>query len=205
MSFNLYHFPKKPFYLVRHSESFANRFEYPSGRMDTRLTRWGWSQAREAAGISARLDVKPSVMVSSALVRARETAKLIHAHMDCRLKIDRYLGEQYYGAHQGVLRQRVHDQYGYDTWWLNPGRGENFDAFSQRSMNSLSRWLRQYEQPMFVAHGGLFKAFSRHYGQTLHSIPNAGVFLFEPVRKGWNLSRIENVNGQNKTVLYSQL
>lgn len=199
------HIPAKPFYLVRHGESFANKFEYPSGCMDTRLTRLGWAQAREAALIASRLEAKPSIMVASALVRARETAKLIHHYMDCDLKIDRHIGEQHYGAHQGVARHLVHSQYGYDTWWRNPVEGEAFTAFSQRVTNSFSRWLRCYDLPMFVAHGGLFKAFSHNYGQLIHNIPNAGVFLFEPVRKGWTLSRIENHCGENKSVLYSRL
>ena len=69
----------------------------------------------------------------------------------------------------------------------------------------MGRWLNRYDRPMFVAHGGLFTAFGDTYGTFLRGIPNAGIFLFEPVRKGWHLSRIENVNGENKTVLYSQL
>ena len=198
-------FPRKPFYLVRHGESFANRFEYPSGTMDTRLTRKGWAQAREAAAIAAQLDVKPSVMVSSALVRARETAKLIHAHMDCDLKIDRYLGEQYYGSYQGISKHRIKAQYGHEIWWQTPLDGESLPAFSHRVMGSMGRWLARYDMPMFVAHGGLFTAIGSVYGQNLRGIPNAGVFLFEPVNKGWHLSRTENADDRNKTVLYCRL
>jgi broad specificity phosphatase PhoE len=121
-------FPRKPFYLVRHGESFANRFEYPSGRMDTRLTRLGWDQAHNAAGIVSRLDAQPSVIVASALVRARETAKLIHKGMDCALTIDRHLGEQYYGSYQGVSKQRIREQYGHEIWWVKPTDGEGMPA-----------------------------------------------------------------------------
>lgn len=198
-------FPRKPFFLVRHGESFANKFEYPSGRMDTRLTRLGWAQAQEAAEIVSQLERKPDIMVSSALVRARETARLIHLHMDCTLKIDRHLGEQHYGSFQGVAKQRIVQQHGHEIWWQAPFDGEHLTVFSHRVMSCLSRWINRYDMPMFVAHGGLFTAFGHTYGQRLRGIPNAGVFLFEPVRKGWNLSRIENSNGQNKNVLYCQL
>lgn len=200
------HIPPKPFYLVRHGESFANKFEYPSGRMDTRLTRLGWAQAREAALIASRLEAKPSIMVASALVRARETAKLIHNYIDCDLKIDRHIGEQYYGSYQGTAKHKIRAQYGHEVWWLKPLDGESMPVFSHRVMGSLSRWLARYDQPMFVGHGGLFTAFGHAYGQHLRGIPNAGVFLFEPSgRKGWNISRIENDSGRNKTVLYCQL
>ncbi len=145
-------FPRKPFYLVRHGESFANRFEYPSGRMDTRLTRLGWDQAREAALIAARLDEKPAVVVASALVRARETAKLIQAGMDCALKIDRHLGEQFYG--------RVEFGYG------DNGRigGINF----QRRHAGVA--LRSLGDPVLVHYEALYTRPEPHY---LDSTPPA--------------------------------
>lgn len=203
-------FPRKPFYLVRHGESFANRFEYPSGRMDTRLTKRGWAQAREAASIAARLDEKPSVMVASALVRARETARLIHAGIAAdsgiALKIDRHLGEQFYGGYQGVSKQRIREQHGHEIWWLKPLDGEGMPAFSRRVMGAMGKWLNRYDLPMFVAHGGLYTAFGHSFGHNIRGIPNASVFRFEPEgKKGWNLYWIENKGGHNETALYYRL
>lgn len=199
-------FPRKPFYLVRHGESFANRFEYPSGRMDTRLTRLGWDQAREAALIAARLDEKPAVVVASALVRARETAKLIQAGMDCALKIDRHLGEQFYGRYQGVSKDRIRAQYGHEIWWMKPLDGESMPAFSHRVMGAMGKWLNRYDLPMFVAHGGLYTAFGNAFDRHIRGIPNASVFRFEPAGKnGWNLHWIENKGERNETVLYCRL
>lgn len=198
--------PRRPFYLVRHGESFANRFEYPSGRMDTRLTPNGWSQARQAALIADRLEHKPDIMVASALVRARDTAHLIQqVGQSCCLKIDRHLGEQYYGSYQGVAKQRIVADHGHEIWWKNPQDGESLEVFSHRIMGTLARWLGRYRQPMFVAHGGLFSAFSHAYGQSLRGIPNAGIFHFIPTKTGWQLWQIENASGVNKTSLYCQL
>lgn len=201
-------FPRKPFYLVRHGESFANRFDYPSGRMDTRLTRLGWEQARGAAQIASRLENKPSIIVASALVRARETAKLIHTHMDSRmdLRIDRHLGEQFYGCYQGVSKQRIRDQHGHEIWWMKPIDGEGMPEFSHRVMSAMGKWLNRYDLPMFVAHGGLYTAFGNAFNRYIRGIPNASVFLFEPSGKGdWSLHLIENKGDHNKTVLYCRL
>jgi len=199
-------FPRKPFYLVRHGESFANRFEYPSGRMDTRLTRLGWDQARNAADIVSRLPEQPSVIVASALVRARETAKLIHKRLDCDLKIDRHLGEQYYGSYQGVSKQRIREQYGHEIWWMKPTDGEGMPGFSHRVMSAMEKWINRHDLPMFVAHGGLFTAFGHAFDRHIRGIPNASVFLFSPARRtGWDLSLIENAGNANKTVLYCSL
>lgn len=199
-------FPRKPFYLVRHGESFANRFEYPSGQMDTRLTRLGWDQARHAAVIVSRLDEQPSIVISSALVRARETAKLIHKNMDCTLKIDRHLGEQYYGSYQGISKQHIRERYGHEIWWMKPTDGESMPGFSHRVMGAMGKWMNRHDLPMFVAHGGLFTAFGHAFNRHIRGIPNASVFLFVPERRsGWDLHLIENAGNGNKTVLYCQL
>lgn len=198
--------PRRPFYLVRHGESFANRFAYPSGRMDTRLTATGWRQVQQAALIAAQLAQKPDVMVASALVRARDTARIIRqGGQDCPLHIDRHLGEQYYGSYQGVAKQRIIAAHGHEIWWQTPQNGESLEVFSHRIMGALGRWLGRYRQPMFVAHGGLFTAFSHAHGQNLRGIPNAGIFHFIPEGRGWALCQIENFNGVNKSTLYSQL
>ena len=139
-------FPRKPFYLVRHGESFANKFEYPSGSMDTRLTRLGWAQARATAAVAARLTIKPGVIVASQLVRARETATLIHAHMECSLKTDRYLAEQHYGGYQGVSKHRIVAQHGHEIWWKAPQEGESLALFSSRVMGCMGRWLNRYDE-----------------------------------------------------------
>lgn len=203
-------FPRKSFYLVRHGESFANLFDYPSGRMDTRLTRAGWAQARNAAQIVARLDDQPTTLVASALVRARETAKLIHAQMPgdvrCALKIDRHLGEQYYGGYQGVPKDRIRARYGHEIWWAQPLDGESLPQFTHRTMGAMAKWLNRYEMPMFVAHGGLYTAFGYMFNRHIRGIPNASVFRFDPVgRAGWHLHWIENKGDHNQTRLYCAL
>lgn len=174
--------------------------------MDTRLTRRGWDQARHAAVIVSRLDEQPSIVISSALVRARETAKLIHKNMDCTLKIDRHLGEQYYGSYQGISKQRIRERYGHEIWWMKPTDGESMPGFSHRVMGAMGKWMNRHDLPMFVAHGGLFTAFGHAFNRHIRGIPNASVFLFVPERRsGWDLHLIENAGNGNKTVLYCQL
>ena len=199
-------FPRKSFYLVRHGESFANRFDYPSGRMDTRLTRTGWAQAHNAAEIVLRLEDQPAVVVASALVRARETAKLIQAPLSCALKIDRHLGEQFYGCYQGVPKERIRARYGHEIWWVKPVDGESMPQFAARTMGAMAKWLNRYDLPLFVAHGGLYTAFGHAFGRHIRGIPNASVFRFEPTgRTGWALHRIENKGDRNETILYCTL
>lgn len=204
-------FPRKPFYLVRHGESFANRFDYPSGRMDTRLTRDGWAQAHQAATIVSRMPEQPSIVIASALVRARETARLIHAPMraraqPCPLKIDRHLGEQFYGSYQGVPKDRIRAQYGHEIWWSKPLDGESMPQFSARVMGAMAKWLNRYDMPMFVAHGGVYTAFGHVFNRHIRGIPNASVFRIAPAgRSGWDLHWIENKGDHNETILYCTL
>lgn len=61
--------------LVRHGETLANRRGHLLGRADPPLTSTGWRQAHELAEALPR----PDVIVSSPLVRARQTASLLGA------------------------------------------------------------------------------------------------------------------------------
>lgn len=181
MPINDKNFPLKPFYMLRHGESFANRFSYPSGQMDTRLTRIGRAQAQQAAMVMADLPLRPSVLITSTLHRARQTATTVHNVLDCPYKIDRNLAEQHYGDVQGVNKARIHEDSGAE-WWRAPQSGERFSNFRRRVLGRMAWWLnRDTGTPLFVGHSGLFTAFGDYYGHSLRGIPNATPFLFEPV------------------------
>lgn len=194
MPINDRNFPLKPFYLVRHGESFANRFSYPSGRMDTRLTRAGRAQAQEAAAIMADLPLRPELLITSNLHRARQTATTLHEVLECPYRIDRGLSEQHYGVIQGINKTRAHEDGGAE-WWRMPEGGERFSNFRRRVLGRMAWWLhRTPGVPVFVGHSGLFSAFGDYYGHVLRGIPNAGAFLFEPVlghgHIGWQMMQL---------------
>lgn len=194
MSERILNIPAKPFYLVRHGESHGNRLHYPTGSMDTRLTRLGRQQADETAAIIAGLDDQPDILISSTLVRARHTAAAIAREIKKPMRVDRLLCEQHYGDYQGLHKTKVHAESGAE-WWRNPKAGESFDRFTTRVVGRLAHWLNRPGLPMFVAHGGVFSAFAAAYGHDLRNIPNAGAFLFDPsVEHGkiiWTLHRLD--------------
>lgn len=205
MSERVLHIPAKPFYLVRHGESHGNRFGYPAGSMDTRLTRLGRRQADATAAIIAGLEDKPDILIASTLVRARHTAEAIAGRINTKILIDRHLAEQFYGRHQGVAKARVHADHGKE-WWRAPVGGETFDRFAARVVGRMAYWLNRHDGlPMFVGHSGIFAAFGEVYGNNLHNIPNAGAFLFKPsVDHGKIIWRLFHF-GDDGLTLYAEL
>ena len=63
--------------LVRHGETMANRRRHLLGRADPPLTSTGWEQASALAAWLPR----PDVLISSPLLRARQTAGVLGPHV----------------------------------------------------------------------------------------------------------------------------
>ncbi len=88
-------------WLVRHGESHANKSGELVGRRDIELTETGRHQAKAAAKfLSGRVD-RPAIVVSSPLVRASETARLIGEGLDADVELDERLIELDYGDLEG--------------------------------------------------------------------------------------------------------
>jgi alpha-ribazole phosphatase len=86
---------------VRHGETNANRDGVLLGRIDPRLNDVGRAQA---AAVAERLvKLEPARVVSSPLLRARETAEIIAEQFGRDVVIDNRLIEIDYGEHDGVL------------------------------------------------------------------------------------------------------
>lgn len=89
----------KKLYFVRHGESEANKKELFAGRWDVTLTDLGRAQAKMAAKQVAR--IKVDRIVSSPLLRAKETAEIIAQEIGypkneillCDLFVERDYGE----------------------------------------------------------------------------------------------------------------
>jgi broad specificity phosphatase PhoE len=95
----------RPCYLVRHGQSEWNVLELTQGQtMSPRLTGLGREQARAAAA-RIRADLDPDlgvdVVLTSDLVRARETAEILVDLLGGELFLDVRLREQHLGDLQG--------------------------------------------------------------------------------------------------------
>ncbi len=172
--------PLKPFYLIRHGESEANAAHLTAGGdYDSPLTEKGETQAKTLAPFLDQLEIMPSMIYASPMIRAHSTATYLNAHIDLELTVMKDLHETKFGEWEGRPWNEVQPLL--DSGLTAPG-GENNAVFAQRIQNALTEILKKEhdEPPMVVAHGGLFYAMGLLYEYGMSSVQNCHLHYFEP-------------------------
>ena len=158
--------------LLRHGETEHTREKRfsGSGGADPALSDAGIEQAAAAARlISSTEDLRPSLVVTSPLTRARQTAEIVAAEVGCDLRMDEGLAECAFGEWEGRTFAEV-DQMWPDELaaWLAstavaPPGGESFDALELRLGRTRERLLATHrgETLVLVAHVTPIKSLVR--------------------------------------------
>jgi probable phosphoglycerate mutase len=179
------------FAFIRHGQTDWNRDDKLQGSSDIPLNAQGREQAHEAAGILA--DGGWEVVVSSPLLRARETARII-AH-DLGLE----LGPSYpafverdYGPLEGTSSSETIAR------WPNrdyPG-AESLDSVVSRGLAGLARVADDFRDRdvVIVAHGTIIRyTLAALAGRPLDAIRNGSISTFRLDGDRWE---VLTVNGQ---------
>jgi 2,3-bisphosphoglycerate-dependent phosphoglycerate mutase len=181
---------QKRILLIRHGETEWNRIERIQGMEDIPLNALGLAQAEAVAAEIAKIVRGDAEMVSSDLVRTRETAKPIvdatglHARYDARLR------ERHFGVLQGrtytewremdAEGARRHAEGDQD---YGPEGGETAREFFKRCVDAVTDLAIACDEPtlIVVTHGGVVSSMVRH-SQGLEansartwSVPNASI------------------------------
>ena len=86
-------------YTTRHGQSEFNILHKICGRTDAKLTDEGRAQALELSKNAAGLGIE--IVISSPLLRAKETAEIVAEKIGARVEVDGRLIEQNYGDFEG--------------------------------------------------------------------------------------------------------
>lgn len=172
--------------LVRHGRTLLTESHRISGRggSDPQLSEAGIQDAQAVAeeltkvshsGPYARV-VKPAVVVSSPIARARETASIVATRLGIPVEINEDIAEISFGDWDGHTNQEVAENWPdqYEQWRgdvkISPPGGESLEEFDVRVQNGLADILEKYE------------------GQTVvvvsHVMPIRG-FLKSALQAGW--------------------
>jgi probable phosphoglycerate mutase len=142
--------------ILRHGRTGWNAERRYQGQSDPPLDSVGEGQALEAAALIAAM--KPDVLVSSDLQRARHTAEKIASLTGLPLDLDDRLRERNLGHWEGLTRDEVEQRYPEEfSDWL-AGRdvsrrgGESRDDVAGRAMQLVSE-LPDVELAVLVSHG----------------------------------------------------
>lgn len=168
--------------LVRHGESEWNAVGRWQGQADSPLTDLGRSQAKAAAGAVGLVDR----VLSSDLVRARETAEIIADQLGLGpVVIDPDLRERNAGEWTGLTRTEIHARFpgalpgdpartdGSRDIVAPPGY-EPHEHLLARGLAAVQRWAAAAGggDAVAVTHGGLVYAIERDLGAEWVRLPN---------------------------------
>lgn len=175
--------------LVRHGETDWNAEGRIQGMLDVPLNALGLAQAKIVGEELAR-SVDVASIISSDLVRTRETAKPLVEGTGFPITFDARLRERHFGVLQGITYDewRARDAEGMARYNAGdadygPEGGETARAFLDRCVNAIADLVIgcQEKTLILVTHGGVVSSLYRHsQGLEFHSartwgVPNASI------------------------------
>ena len=179
----------KKLILVRHGETDWNAEGRIQGMLDVPLNALGMQQAALAAAELAR-SIDMADMVSSDLVRTRETATPIADASGFEPRFDARIRERHFGVWQGKTYEewRVQDAVGMARYNAGdpdygPEGGETASQFLKRCVDAVTDLVLGSKEKtlILVTHGGVVSSMVRH-AQGLNpqsartwSVPNASI------------------------------
>jgi broad specificity phosphatase PhoE len=184
--------------LVRHGESAGNLERiYALSPHDQPLTELGYRQANEAAKRISQL-FSPELVVTSAYLRASETARIIAGALGLPLEIESNLHEREIGAHRGRPYDSFLAEPDYDPqrpWAWKPQGGESYEDVQGRVGPILDRLAAAHTRKdvVIVSHGGVMTALWAYVAGTwdgAYAPPNCGMVLIEYGAQGYSKPQV---------------
>lgn len=197
----------KPFFLMRHGQTFANKEGLTCGMHDSALTKKGKIDIEHQGKLFNLLNIKPSLIFHSGLSRSKETAIIVNQFIDSKLIEKPMLNEQKFGAWDlypwTYIREKLDNN-------QSPPHGESRNKFSTRIKNCLNDILINTPNstfPLIVGHGGTFFAIGWIYGCMVKDIQNSDIYFFSPSSQKkfpWNTFKVtkDNQSGLKKDNIY---
>jgi broad specificity phosphatase PhoE len=184
--------------LVRHGESAGNLERiYATSPHDQPLTELGYRQANEAAKRISQL-FRPELVVTSAYLRASETARIIAGALGLPLEIEPNLHEREIGAHRGRPYDSFLAEPDYDPqrpWAWKPEGGESYEDVQARVAPILDRLAAAHTRKdvVIVSHGGVMTtlwAYAAGTWNDAYAPPNCGMVLIEYGPQGYSKPQV---------------
>jgi broad specificity phosphatase PhoE len=184
--------------LVRHGESLGNRERiFAASPHDLPLTELGYDQARAAARCIGEL-FRPSLVITSAYLRASETARIIAGALALPLRVELNLHEREVGAYRGRSYDSLAQAPDFDAgrpWAWQPEGGESYQDVQARVAPIMDRIAAAHAEQdvVLVSHGGVMVTLWAHAAgdwSSAHVPPNCGIVLIEHGSKGYSVPRV---------------
>lgn len=147
--------------IIRHGETDANRLGIVQGHSQTELNIRGHEQARMLAERLATSRPRIDVLVSSDLVRAKQTAQAIADRLRLPLHVESAWRERCYGRFEGLTAdERAARKHEIDALGNPPG-AQCVPTYQRQIFDALEATMARFSQATCVAivtHGGAGRA-----------------------------------------------
>ncbi|MEU0486763.1 histidine phosphatase family protein [Streptosporangium sp. NPDC006013] len=180
---------------LRHGQTLWNVEHRFQGHSDIPLDETGIAQATRAASLLAAL--RPSMIVSSDLQRAFDTASVLARVTGLNVMVDKDLRERGGGQWEGLTREEISAGWPREfAAWEAPG-GEEVGDVADRVASAVRRWAAQVDSDgllVVASHGaairlGIAKLMNlpQELWPALGGLGNCSWSVLEESRKGWRL------------------
>jgi probable phosphoglycerate mutase len=177
--------PGAKFWFLRHGETDYNAQGLSQGALDISLNANGRAQAAAAGPLLAGRGIIG--IISSPMVRTRETTDIVNQSLNLPVSFEPDLREVIFGGMEGKPLSP------WFTSWMDgsytPEGAESFAALTARIEAVLTRLLALPGPILIVAHGGVFRAMRGIMNLASEGLtPNAQPLFCAPGAHGWTVT-----------------
>ncbi|WP_157246499.1 histidine phosphatase family protein [Nonomuraea typhae] len=180
---------------LRHGQTLWNVEHRFQGHTDIPLDETGIAQATRAASLLAAL--RPTMIVSSDLQRAHDTALALARLVKLDVPVDKELRERGGGAWEGLTRDEIRARWPEEYIAWEAPDGEPVTEVAARVAAAMRRWAAQLDDDgllVIASHGAAIRlgicellGLPEDLWHTLGGLGNCSWSVLEEGRKGWRL------------------
>ncbi|MGE0615853.1 MAG: histidine phosphatase family protein [Bacteriovoracia bacterium] len=175
----------KEFYFFRHAATDLHAKGLAcGGGSDVPLSEAGLQEARAAAKIFRKNPQKIKTIFSSSLLRAIQTADIVHDVVDVKLRVFPHFAERHLGDWEG---KPVAEIEGFSAFAPTIPRGEAYAAFEKRVGEGLVIALGTAQVSLIVSHGFVAAVIQRILGAPEVSAERCRLLHFTRGDAGWSV------------------
>jgi broad specificity phosphatase PhoE len=168
-------------YVIRHGETEWNQQKVMQGSIDIPLNENGKEQALKTGELLKNIHF--DLIISSPLLRAKETSEIINKNYNKEIIIDERLSERNYGEFEGVKKANMP----YNDFWdynLNNKyeKAENIRGFYNRIVGLIEEVKVKYNKKniLFSTHGGVCKVIEYYFNPNGQNSNNGQLGAYLP-------------------------
>lgn len=172
-------------YVARHGQNVWNAANRVCGITDVELTEKGIEQAQELAKLVA--EAKVDMILTSPLVRAMDTGKIVSEYCNIPMMVDNRLIEQNYGIYEGVDRTNEEFLVNKRNFAYRYPNGESMMQVAYRIYGLLEDIKEKYsgKDVLLISHGGVCRIVETYFNDMTneeffnYTLENAQLKIYE--------------------------